>query len=68
MSVIVEIKGKVIFDDLIDKKTDYAGKDTAYRMCPPSKKLKVVTFFNPYEVGRGLEVEKRKSKKRLVFL
>ena len=47
MSVIVEIKGKVIFDDLIDKKTDYAGKETAYRMCPPSKKLKVVTFLIP---------------------
>lgn len=28
MSVVVEIKGKVNFDDLIDKNIDYAGKDT----------------------------------------
>ena len=31
-------------------------------MCPPSEKLKVVTFFNPYEVGRGVEVKKRRGK------
>lgn len=62
MSVLVEIKGKVNFIDLIDKNLVYAGKDSAYRICPPSDKLKIVTFYNPLEIGRGVEVEKKRGK------
>lgn len=57
MSVVVEIKGKTNFKNLVNDEIDYGVKDTAYRLNKASEDSKVVVFYNKKSLGRGIEVE-----------